>query len=954
MAVISSMTMYKAVYGTSDNDTIDNDAGDVTIYGGAGDDSVFSWVNRSKRPYYTYNWGCVTIDGGDGNDSLVACDVDYLLIGGAGDDYIHGVVASSKVDWNKSIWGSVRGGKGDDTIELQSRTAVEYANGDGDDTLLNYSGLNTIKITDDSRYTTLVNGNDVIISFESGSMLLKDASDTTLKIVGGTLYDPHHISNTDDDIAISGTDSDDTIENSASGVTINGGGGDDSIKLNGSNQVIEYVEGDGDDTVANYSSTDTINITDGSLYETMTGGNDVIISLDGGSMLLKDAANLEINIEGGELHIPNFFLNMNADSLISGTDEADTITNFAANTSILGGDGNDTIINNTSYTEIEVSYVTETIQVEEPVYERQAFTTTRKVQKYVDEWVTIPAYYTSEWMTKGSYYQKDRYSYVKALEPGWYQVYHKEKTRLEYVLKEVEEEVTEYQDVSVGTQWVDVETETMVETPVTIQTYNSGSTINAGAGNDMLELNGSSQAVEYGAGDGYDTVYGYNSSDTINIIDGSLYDTLVDGNDMIVSLESGSMLLIGAADLEINIEGGELNNPHYFSNYTSNTMVSGTDEDDTLDSREANNVTINGGTGDDYIILVDSSDVVVEYAAGDGNDTILGVDANYTIRFAEDFNYTREIVDEDEILKFGDNELTLWFLADTTVNIIGGRQIDIVNTVDNTLVSGTDDDDGISLTGSNVTIDVPAGNDTVYGYDSSDKILLGDGDLYVTSVVGDDVIVDLVYDSVLLKDAADQTINIIGGRQIDFVSTEDEDWVIGTSSDDVISISGMYMIVEGGGGNDTVCGYNSSDCIMLDMDDLYTTSTVGNDVLIDLVSDSMLLKGAANLEINIESGSSLSVINADNEWVSGTYYENAISLVGSNITLEGNRYDAVVFGYASSDVIVLDDDALYTASTVGSDVLLSIGNEEMLLKDAAKETLNVIGGRLASTRVQTR
>ena len=39
MAVITSATKYEVVYGTSDNDSITNDAGDVTIYGGGGDDT---------------------------------------------------------------------------------------------------------------------------------------------------------------------------------------------------------------------------------------------------------------------------------------------------------------------------------------------------------------------------------------------------------------------------------------------------------------------------------------------------------------------------------------------------------------------------------------------------------------------------------------------------------------------------------------------------------------------------------------------------------------------------------------------------------------------------------------------------------------------------------------------------------------------------------------------------
>ena len=67
------------------------------------------------------------------------------------------------------------------------------------------------------------------------------------------------------------------------------------------------------------------------------------------------------------------------------------------------------------------------------------------------------------------------------------------------------------------------------------------SVIEGGSGNDMITLDSNNQMIRYASGDGNDTVYRYFSTDTIRITDGSTYSTLKSGNDMIVSLASGSI-----------------------------------------------------------------------------------------------------------------------------------------------------------------------------------------------------------------------------------------------------------------------------------------------------------------------------------------------------------------------------------------------------------------------------
>ncbi|MBR1580950.1 MAG: hypothetical protein IJ668_10765 [Selenomonadaceae bacterium] len=85
--------------------------------------------------------------------------------------------------------------------------------------------------------------------------------------------------------------------------------------------------------------------------------------------------------------------------------------------------------------------------------------------------------------------------------------------------------------------------------------YDNGSnvTIRSGIGDDRISLEGSSAVIEYKLGDGDDTVYGYGSNATISLggvgVDGSS----VSGSDKILTVGSGTIRFVNAADTELNI-----------------------------------------------------------------------------------------------------------------------------------------------------------------------------------------------------------------------------------------------------------------------------------------------------------------------------------------------------------------------------------------------------------------
>lgn len=165
---ISSSKSNTVLNGTAYNDTIKNiysGGGDtVTIYAGAGDDSIYN------------DWGWyLKVDAGEGNDTIT----DYLgkynsINAGAGNDIIS-LRAGGGFE-------TIRGGYGNDVIYGDTvnnyGVVYQYITGDGYDTIYNFKSSDTLSISGNS--TSVQSGNDLIVYVGSGSITLKNYKPPTL------------------------------------------------------------------------------------------------------------------------------------------------------------------------------------------------------------------------------------------------------------------------------------------------------------------------------------------------------------------------------------------------------------------------------------------------------------------------------------------------------------------------------------------------------------------------------------------------------------------------------------------------------------------------------------------------------------------------------------------------------------------------------------------------------
>ncbi|MBR1580946.1 MAG: hypothetical protein IJ668_10745 [Selenomonadaceae bacterium] len=292
-------------------------------------------------------------------------------------------------------------------------------------------------------------------------------------------------------------------------------------------------------------------------------------------------------------------------------------------------------------------------------------------------------------------------------------------------------------------------------------------------------------------------------------------------------------------------------------------------------------------------------DAVIQYASGDGFDSINGYRESDTIFITDGSDYSTLIEGDDVIIEIGDGEIELIGAADKTVNIIKGALpvnttpaddttpavvgTVINNTLSNTMLVGTEGGDTINnLGGEAVTILGSGGDDSINGIDNYATILGGDGN---DTIVGNHFrsMSDGGSGNDLISLSAYWYNTIDGGSGNDSIITDgSQSSLNGGTGDDLISFGGSAVTVRGGKGSDTVrstdlsgnlyqydlgdgndviYGYNNNDTLMISGGS-FTRSTLNNDVFV-LMSDgsTILLSGARGKSININPGGTSSTVS---------------------------------------------------------------------------------------------
>ena len=289
-ATTTNYNSNKSVFGTSSSDNITNYGGYVKIFGGWGNDRISNVNNKYSTIYaedgndYINNNSIVTIYAGNGDDTVYHNNDSSLIDGGEGNDRINIAGYGYK--------NTVNGGGGKNHIISNGKAQV-FVYGYGDDTIENFSADSTLKVGNNT-YTTLKSGNDLKFQFSSGSILIKNAANMTIKVDknngsgssgGGSSNGGVAVKNGVVMVESNTTKNIISITNYSGATKIDASAVSKNIRLIGNSSANSLVGGKGADTIEAESGNDTVY--GGAGNDTLYGedGNDTLYGEDGNDKL---------------------------------------------------------------------------------------------------------------------------------------------------------------------------------------------------------------------------------------------------------------------------------------------------------------------------------------------------------------------------------------------------------------------------------------------------------------------------------------------------------------------------------------------------------------------------------------------------------------------------------------------------------------------------------------------
>lgn len=267
---------------------------------------------------------------GSGDDTLYIYGDNVSVDGGADNDRID----------NHSANVTITGGNGADTVDMggQWYNVLNYANGDGNDTVYNFHEHDQMNISG-AAHSTTSSGDEVIVNVGDGQVVLKGANGKSLNIVNSyesTVTTPAAATDT---VTSSTTE---TIQ-PATTDTVQPA----TVETVTPAREYAYTYNSGNMTISDYKAWENIKF-NGTYSNWAVDGNDFIVNAAEGSLRVSDAKGKVIELYDGNNDLIMHALMQNAGDYFAGTvyDEEGNITDgtYYEKVVVIGaGDGDNTI-----------------------------------------------------------------------------------------------------------------------------------------------------------------------------------------------------------------------------------------------------------------------------------------------------------------------------------------------------------------------------------------------------------------------------------------------------------------------------------------------------------------------------------------------------------------------------------------------------------------------------------
>ena len=708
-------------------DTIKIDSGEISSHTPVGDDYVFYIRGGNYSGLLTLKGLAkekFVIDGStitrDGVNSITS-HADNITLKGKGKDYITN--SGSNV--------TIQAGTGNDTI-IGSNNGDMYVfrATDNNNVVTNFNTLDTLRATFGTITAVTENDGDYIVDISGAGMtskvMLKNTSSLTpslssdsktLRMVGnGHIVPTYHI--TEDDTLFVGSSDAEYIINASAGVTIQPNGGNDTIEGSDHAELYRIGSDGGNNLIKDFSDGDSLRCTAGSITATAISGNDVLVTLKGltkeGTVTLGGAASKTLVKSGNVIYVNSVnVIENNSNSVkVTGTGGNDFIYNYGDNVSIQPNGGNDTM-EGSNYGEMYLL---------SSAYENNVITNFG-----ANDTIKITGGSLNNSIVSGD-------DVIFTLKGASFSGINTLLGAAGYTLKKSGAYITV--DNGAPTIRNDRDDTAVSGTGAAewIVNSSSGVTIRPGGGNDTIEGSdeyGEVYALGYTNGD--NVILNFGDNDTLRRTTTGTMSTRVSGNDVIVSIANAAgtsvstVRLTGKADKKFSISGSNLTvaRQDTITNDTPNTVWSGEDYAQYM-VNTTYGVSLDGNGGNDTFEGSAEGETFL-FDAMDGNNVIVNFDENDVLRVMSGTVSSEKAIGNNFVVTAKDGDYTGTMTILGAADSIGrsGNSFTVKNVVkkllnrqSNMQVNGTSFNDLITNTGANATLNGKAGNDTLVGSNS--------------------------------------------------------------------------------------------------------------------------------------------------------------------------------------------------------------------------------------------
>ena len=521
-------------------------------------------------------------------------------------------------------------------------------------------------------------------------------------------------------------------------------------------------------------------------------------------------------------------------------------------------------------------------------------------------------------------------------------------------------------------------------------------TVDGKGGDDTLTGSDFGEVFLFSADGGSDIITNFGKNDTLKITSGSIASTAKSGNDYIINVKSakyaGTITLKDVGDYKFNRDGNAftVDAVNYIINSKNKKKVVGQGRDFITNS--GSNVTIQSGRGNDTIEGSEYGELFL-FSSSDQDNVILNFGKNDTIRCTSGKIQSIAAVGEDHVITIKGSRsaatVTLKNTADYNLKQSGTYIIfDSVNYISNDKdkkkITGTGKEDYIENTGEDVTIQAGAGNDTMVGSEFGETYLFSyasgadlitnfgvndtlkstSGNIGSLVTVGNDVVVTIKKSgqksvgTITLQGAADynfkQSKTALIVDDVNYmINDQDRKKFVGTDGRDYIINTGENVTIQAGAGADTIDGstygeiylfsatdgddvilnFDANDTLKITSGSITNLIRVGDDYVVDVRNanyiSTVTLQGAGEYEFK-QSGQTLMIdrinymINrTDNKKVVGTDGRDYIINSGQDVTIQAGKGNDTIEGSHFGEVFLF-------SSEDGNNVITNFGENDVI------------------------